>query len=388
MVCPYDVSVPGGVQAQVAGLANALQRAGLGVAVVAPETAPADDPSSRSFEFVGVGKSISIAANGSRSPVAPTPAAVARTVRALRRLRPDVVHVHEPLVPGPSLAALLAGPRPIVGTFHRSGWDVLYKMEGLALRRLAHRLDAAVAVSEAARKTVAEVLGSEFGGIAIIPNGVDLHYYSHGPQLLKGTFSGNSTLGSRPLPPARPLTIIFVGRHEERKGLAVLLEAFEKVRNDATIPGIATARLNIVGDGPATVGLKARFVADAAINWLGAVDDTEKARLLASSDLFVAPSLRGESFGVVLLEAMAAGTPVIASDLPGYRLAAGEAARFVRPGDVAALASELRTVLGDPEERHRLRDRAAEHVTSYSLDAAAAQYAELYASLVGAAAAS
>jgi phosphatidylinositol alpha-mannosyltransferase len=203
----------------------------------------------------------------------------------------------------------------------------------------------------------------------LIANGVDLRRYAH-------------DVGADE-PPSGPLTIVFVGRHEERKGLVVLLEAFERLRKDAASQQVRHARLNVVGDGPATVQLKERFGSDDAISWLGAVDDAEKARELASADVFVAPSLRGESFGVVLLEAMAAGTAVIASDLPGYRLAAGDAARFVPPGDAPTLATALEAVLEDAHERARLRGLATERVRGFSLDAIAEQYMELYEALIG-----
>jgi phosphatidyl-myo-inositol alpha-mannosyltransferase len=389
MVCPYDWSTPGGVQAQVEGLANALQRAGLSVVVLAPVTASPASTAAFDFELVGVGKSVSIAANGSRAPVAPTPAAMARTVKALRRAKADVVHVHEPLVPGPSLAALTAGPRPMLGTFHRAGADALYRAEGRALRGVVHRLDAFVAVSDAARKTAGEVLGSSFGDMLVIPNGVDLQRYTDPSIRLNGLRAGTSSrdqgseTGRTGHRAVSPLTVVFVGRHEERKGLVVLLEAFGRLRRDASSPDVRDARLSVVGDGPATSQLKERFGGDDAISWLGAVDDTEKARSLAAADVFVAPSLRGESFGVVLLEAMAAGAPVIASDLPGYRLAAGEAARFVPPGDESALASALAAVLGKAEERERLRALAAERVRGFSMESIAERYAELYGSLAG-----
>jgi phosphatidylinositol alpha-mannosyltransferase len=382
MVCPYDWSIPGGVQAQVQGLARALQRVSVSVVVVAPATGPTGGQCNE-FELVTVGKSLSIAANGSRAPVAPTPAAVVRTIRALRHLGADVVHVHEPMVPGPSLAALVAGPRPILGTFHRSGRDALYKAEALALRGVIRRLDAAVAVSEAARETAAEMLGSRFGAIPVIPNGVDLHQYVGRLGQLDAVEPVVAAPDLTVEPPSASLTIVFVGRHEERKGLVVLLEAFERLRREATHAGLRGARLNVVGDGPATIRLKERFARDDAVNWLGAVDDPEKARQLASADVFVAPSLHGESFGVVLLEAMAAGTPVIASDLPGYRLAAGEAARFVPPGDATALAAGLVAVLGDAGERDRLRALAAERVRAYSMEEIAGRYMKLYEALIG-----
>jgi phosphatidylinositol alpha-mannosyltransferase len=306
---------------------------------------------------------------------------MSRTIRALRRLRPDVVHVHEPLAPGSSLAALLAGPRPIVATFHRAGSDVLYRGEGLVLRPFAHRLDATVAVSEAAKATAGQVLGHHVGAALVIPNGVDVR------RFLDMRTDGSTSAGPSDKP--SPLTILFVGRHEERKGLVVLLEAFELLRQrtrvDREVGGAGqppAPRLLVVGEGPETTELKERFADLADVEWLGAVDDGEKARLLGSSDVFVAPSVRGESFGVVLLEAMAAGAPVIASDLPGYRLAAGKAARLVPVGDARALAEALAALLGDSHERARLVGLAEERVKGYSLDVIAEQYRQLYASLV------
>jgi len=372
MVCPYDLSVPGGVQAQVRGLAAALHRAGASVTVVAPSASGRAAQEKAAYGFIGVGKAIGITANGSKAPVAPGPIPMVRTVLALRRLRPEIVHVHEPLVPGASLAALVAGPRPLVATFHRAGSDRLYRCEGLALRGFARRLDASAAVSDAARTTARHVLGNRLAGTEVIPNGVDGEQFPH-RRNLEETGGGHGADG--------PLTILFVGRHEERKGLVVLLEAFEILQRTACPDGLGACRLVVIGQGPQTQGLKARFAADGAIEWLGPVDDAEKARQLGSADVFVAPSLRGESFGVVLLEAMAAGAPVIASDLPGYRLAAGEAARLLPVGDATALAEALAAVLGNARERARLAALGGERVRAYSMDAIAERYLQLYASL-------
>jgi phosphatidylinositol alpha-mannosyltransferase len=367
VVCPYDLSVPGGVQAQVSGLAEALQRAGTSVTVVSPASATIDGGRAQ-FSLIGIGRSLSIAANGSRAPVSPGPLAMTRTLRALKRIHPDVVHVHEPLVPGASLAALLAGPRPIVATFHRAGCDAVYRAEGALLRPFARRLDATVAVSEAARATARQVLGRHLGATELIPNGIDTALFPH-----RRNPDANGLGGA----PVSPLRVVFVGRHEERKGLAVLLEAFELLQRRGG--GAPASRLLVVGEGPETKSLRQRFAAGDGIEWLGAVDDVAKARLLGSADVFVAPSLRGESFGVILLEAMAAGAAVIASDLPGYRLAAAEAARFVKPGDASALAEALALVLGDAGERQRLAVLAGERVGGFSMDAVAERYLQLYA---------
>jgi len=395
MVCPYDWSIPGGVQTQVSGLAAALVRAGADVTVVTP----LGDESSRPatvFDVIGVGRSVNIPANGSRAPVALTPAAMARTIRALRLVHPDVVHIHEPLAPGPSVAALIAGPRPIVATFHRSGSDPWYRVEGLALRRLVGRMDAAVAVSEAARETAAQVLGPALASIPVIPNGVDVRRYAlvaespESPEAPEAPASTEQESGGDAEPATvledqtpedeqTPLTILFVGRHEERKGLAVLLRAVEILRADAAVDVAArTARVQVVGSGPQTAELRHRFSGLTGLEWLGAVDDEEKALLLRSADVFVAPSMRGESFGVVLLEAMAAGTAVVASDLPGYRLAAGEAVRWVAVGDAQALAGVLAEVLSAPAELERLVGLGDDRVAAYSLDFVARRYLDLY----------
>ena len=284
---------------------------------------------------------------------------MARTHRALRAFEPDVVHVHEPLVPGPSIAALLSSRWPLVGTFHRFGADVAYRTYGRVVGRWTRRLDACFAVSEEAATTAQACVGHLRGRVAIIPNGVEVATLAH----------------VVPWPTQGP-TVVFVGRHERRKGLAVLLEAF------AQLP--ATARLWALGDGPDTEDLRTRFASDQRVEWPGAVDDAERARRLAGADVFAAPSLGGESFGVVLLEAMAAGTAVVASDLPGYRLAALQAARFVPPGEPAALAKGLLSVLYDVDGRRSLCEKGLQRAAECDMDLVAAQYREVYGRLASA----
>jgi phosphatidylinositol alpha-mannosyltransferase len=324
LVSAYDLAVPGGVQAQVTGLARALRAGGHDVVIVAPgtrATAPAD------LEVVTVGRSRRIRANGSFAPVAPTPAAMRRTRHALRAAAVDLVHVHEPLVPGPALAAATIPAVPVVGTFHRARASAAYVLYGHALRGVVRRLDDRVAVSAVARATLLAATGP--CQIDILPNAVDVERFA----------------GVSPLPTAAP-TVLFVGRVEARKGLDVLVEAFSGIDGDL--------RLQIVGDGPEAAALRRRFGRDARVEWLGALSDDERDRRLAAAELLVAPSLGGESFGVVLLEAMAAGTAVLASDLPGYRLASDGAAAFFPPGDAAALRRELAALLGDAAARRRL----------------------------------
>ncbi len=382
LVCPYAPSVPGGVQAQVLALAAVLHKRGLDVTVVAPGAykgaaplgslapAPGDDGG---YSFAGIGRSVSIATNGSRAPVAPGPLAMSRTVRVLRAEHRDVVHIHEPLAPGASLGALIGGPKPIVATFHRSDSDLIYRCAGRILRPLVGRIDSAVAVSEAARDTAAAVLGCRVADIGLVPNGIDLEPYLR--------HSRDAGAPGTTMETGRRLQVLFIGRHEERKGLRILLEAFDHLGR--TDPSLASScRLVVVGQGPQTETLRARAGNSGGIEWPGAVDQAEKSRLLASSDVFVAPSLRGESFGVVLLEAMAAGVAVIASDIPGYRLVAADAAQLVPPGDVPALAGALSSLLRDPATRSRLAAAGASRALAYSIDATAESYISLYASAV------
>jgi phosphatidylinositol alpha-mannosyltransferase len=306
--------------------------------------------------FMNVGAASLVSVNGSRAPVSPWPATMARTVSALRSFAPEVVHVHEPVVPGPSLAALIMGPRPVVGTFHRSGADFAYRAYGHLVAPWVRRLDAVFAVSEEAKATALACVGRLAGVIEVIPNGVEVRGYE----------------SVEPWPAKAP-TVAFVGRHEPRKGLGILLDAF------GSLPD--STRLWVMGSGPETPALQSRYAAQRRIEWLGVVDDEERAARLKGADVLVAPSIGGESFGVVLLEAMAAGTAVVASDLPGYRLAGGGAARLVPAGDPAALAKAVGGVLLDDAERARLADRGRQRASECDMAGVADSYRDAYARL-------
>ena len=361
LVCPYSCTMPGGVQTQVLGLARALRSRGDEVAVVAPAERAGipgklDSAALKGAVFIKVGAGTPISVNGSRAPVSPWPATMSRTVCALRAFEPEIVHVHEPLVPGPSLAAVVSGPRPIVGTFHRSGADLLYRVYGHIVGAWSGRIDAAFAVSEEASSTAQACVGHLSNRVGIIPNGVEVRSFA----------------SVDPWPTTAP-TVLFIGRHEPRKGLAVLLEAF------GLLP--SSTQLWVLGDGPETGRLRRRFGSDPRIAWLGPVDDEERAARLVGAQVLVAPSLGGESFGVVLLEAMAAGTAVVASNLPGYQLAAAGAARLVPPGDCVALAEAVRTVLFDDAERQALRDKGHRRAAQCDMGAIADSYRDAYARL-------
>jgi phosphatidylinositol alpha-mannosyltransferase len=343
IICPYSLTMPGGVQMQVLGLARALRRKGYPTRVLGPCDGPPPDAG-----VTPLGNSLPTAANGSVAPVAPDPAAQLRTIRALRDENFDIVHLHEPIAPGVTTTALLTRAAPMIGTFHAAGGSLAYDLMPRAVRSLAGRLDDRVAVSEDARRMAADALGGEYD---LVFNGVELRRYSAGQQ--------TSTTDR---------TILFLGRHEPRKGLAVLLEAM------SDLP--ASLRLWVVGEGPETARLQARTAGDPRIEWLGTITETEKIARLRGADVFCAPSLHGESFGIVLLEAMAASTPIVASDLPGYSNVArpGKDALLVPPGDGAALAGALRRVLEDADIAARLVQSGGRRADEFSM----ARLADLY----------
>jgi phosphatidylinositol alpha-mannosyltransferase len=358
LVCPYALSSPGGVQSQVLGLAGALGDVGCDVLVVAPTDRPRVEPD-RAFTVVSAGGTLRLPANGSVAPVGLDPRAGRRALVAVRLWQPDVVHLHEPFVPFVPLALALGRHAPVVATFHRSGVSASYRMLGLALRAVYARLDEVVAVSESARASLAAVVGEgPSRRCGIVPNGVDVARFAH----------------ARPWPANGP-TAVFVGRHEQRKGLGVLLAALGELPD--------TARLWVLGSGPETAELRRRYGGDRRIEWCGQVGDDELARRVAGADVLVAPALGGESFGVVLLEAMAAGTAVLASDIPGYRDAAGDAARLTRPGDPDALGRALRELLVDPATRASLVAAGHERAGAFAMSSVAGQYLERYAVVRG-----
>jgi phosphatidylinositol alpha-mannosyltransferase len=353
LVCPYSLAAAGGVQQQVVGLAGALAAAGDDVTLLAPTgSGPYRPAVAGDVGVVLVGRSMRVPANGSRAPVALSPATARRTVEALRRLRPEVVHVHEPLAPAVGLAAALAHVAPTVATFHRAGVGLGYRAVAPLARRVAGGLDCCAAVSEPARDTLAAVLRRD-PGCELVWNGVDVDRFAR----------------AEPWPEQRP-SVLFASRHEHRKGLDVLLEAFVAVPGDA--------RLVVVSSGPQTDRLRRRSHGDPRIEWCGVVSDDELARRLAAATVFVAPSRGGESFGLVLLEAMAAGAAVVASDLPGYRLAAGDAACYVPPGEPDPLAKAISELLADDHRRAVLIEAGRSLVVERSYRRLAAWYRARY----------
>lgn len=347
MVSPYSLTIPGGVQQQVLGLAHALRAKGHEVRVLGPCDGPPPDP------FVTpLGNSLPTAVNGSVAPLAPDASAALRTIRALNDEAFDVLHVHEPLVPGPSMTSLLVKMAPVVATFHSAGESAGYRTFARQLRWMASRIDIRVGVSDDAVELAQRYLGGDY---EVLFNGIDLEMFSSS------------------VPRERENVIFFLGRHEPRKGLGVLIEAMEVLPSDV--------RLWIASDGPETEALKERTRGDTRIEWLGRICDEEKVDRLARAAVFCAPSLRGESFGIVLVEAMAMGAPVVSTDIDGYRRVAidGESAILVPPGDPRALASALARVLTDRSLAERLGRAGPLRAAGFSMDSLADRYVELYA---------
>ncbi len=350
MICPYSLSVPGGVQAQVMGLARELRKMGIEVRVLAP----CDGPPPATF-VTPLGNSLPTSANGSMAPLAPDPSCSLRTMRALGDEQFDVLHLHEPFIPGPTQTAMLLHPAPVVATFHAAGESASYRYLRLSIKPAANNIAHAVAVSKDAAELVHRYIGGDY---EILYNGVELDAYRGAPA--------HPTTGP---------TIFFCGRHEERKGLDILLTAVEQLGADV--------RVWVGSTGPDTARLQARFAGDSRIEWLGRLTDADKMARLRGADVFCAPSLYGESFGVVLIEAMAANTAIVASGLDGYRNVATDDvdALLVEPGDVNALALGLKRVLYEPGLSDRLQLAGSHRAEDFSMTTLAGRYAQHYVRL-------
>jgi len=360
LVCPYQWDVPGGVQYHVRDLAETLRGMGHHVEVLTP----AEREESITDPWITfAGRTVPIPYNGSMASLQFGPVSAARVRRWLREGNFDVVHVHEPAPPSVSLLVCMIADGPIVATFHaattRSKWLAAW---GPVVRPWLERISGRIAVSDFARRVQVEHLG---GDAVIIPNGVHVDVFAEGP-----TLPGYSRGVDGP-------TIGFVGRYlEPRKGLPVLLDALRALVREH--PG---ARLLIAGRGDAAeleqlVGddLRPHVVV------LGEVSEADKAAFLRSVDVYCAPNLLGESFGVILIEAMAAGAPIVASDLDAFArvLEDGAAGVLVRRGDAAALGRALCELLADPARRAELSAAGSRAAAAYDWQVLAQRILAVY----------
>jgi phosphatidyl-myo-inositol alpha-mannosyltransferase len=360
LVSPYDLGTPGGVQAHVLQLARALEGLGDEVTVIGP---------GGSGDAVDVGRSLGVRFNDSVAPIALGPGAIRRTGRALVAARPDVVHVHEPMVPWVGLTAALASPAPVVATFHAwSERDRAYRLARPLGRLLDRGLAARLAVSEAAVDYHGRAMGWPRQDFEIVPNGVDVARFADAEPF-------DEIAGS-----AGP-TVLFVGRLERRKGLEPLIRAFTRLKADR--PDL---RLHVVGEGSELQRcrslLSGRLRAD--VEFHGRVPAEDVPRWFASCDLYASPALGGESFGIVLLEAMAAGRAFVASSIPGYRSVAtdGVQGRLVPPGDVEALADAIGALLDNPALRAAMGREGRSTVEAFDWSAVAVRVRAVYADVV------
>jgi phosphatidyl-myo-inositol alpha-mannosyltransferase len=360
MVCPYSLDVPGGVQSHVLQLAKVLLARGHEVSVLAPAS-----PDTALPEFVvSAGKAIPIPYNGSVSRLQISPAVHGRVRRWLADGDFDVLHLHEPNAPSLSMWALRVAEGPIVATFHTSTTKSLtLTVFGGLLRPWHEKIIGRIAVSDVARRWQMEALGTD---AVEIPNGVDVDALASAP-LLDGY-------------PRPGKTVLFLGRYDEpRKGMAVLLDALPKV-----VERFADVQLLVVGRGDEDQLRSHSGELVENIRFLGLVDDAAKASAMRSADVYCAPNTGGESFGIVLVEAMAAGTPVVASDLDAFRrvLRDGELGRLVPVGapelQADALAGALIEVLGDDTLRERYAAAASGVVGRYDWSMVASQIMRVY----------
>ncbi|AOT57974.1 MULTISPECIES: glycosyltransferase family 4 protein [Streptomyces] len=371
IVCPYSWDVPGGVQFHIRDLAEHLIRLGHHVSVLAP----ADDGTPLPPYVVSAGRAVPVPYNGSVARLNFGFLSAARVRRWLHDGTFDVIHIHEPASPSLGLLACWAAQGPIVATFHTSNPRSRAMIAAYPILQPAlEKISARIAVSEYARRTLVEHLG---GDAVVIPNGVDVDFFARAePKAAWQTEGAGGASGGGAGRPAGG-TLGFIGRIDEpRKGLPVLMRALPKILEAR--PG---TRLLVAGRGDeeeAVASLPASMRRH--VEFLGMVSDEDKARLLRSVDVYVAPNTGGESFGIILVEALSAGAPVLASDLDAFAqvLDQGEAGELFANEDADALADAAIRLLGDPRRREELRARGSAHVRRFDWSTVGADILAVY----------
>jgi phosphatidylinositol alpha-mannosyltransferase len=362
MVCPYSFDVHGGVQSHVLQLAEVMRERGHDVSVLAPSSPHVQLPD----YVVSGGKAVPIPYNGSVARLRFGPATHRRVKRWLTEGQFDVLHLHEPNAPSLSMLALQAAEGPIVATFHTSTTKslTLSVFQGL-LRPYHEKIVGRIAVSDLARRWQMEALGSD---AVQIPNGVDVESFASAPRMDGYPRPGKS--------------VLFLGRFDEpRKGMDSLIGALP-----ALVERFPDIEILIVGRGDEDELREEAGQLAGHLHFLGQVDDAAKASAMRSADVYCAPNTGGESFGIVLVEAMAAGTAVVASDLDAFRrvLEDGKAGRLVPVDDVDGLAAGLIEVLENDAVRERFIDAAAGAVRQYDWSVVAGQILRVYETVAGA----
>jgi len=355
LACPYDWTAPGGVQVHVRELAERLRERDHRTLIVAP----GPDASSNGVVRI-VGRPVRVPYGGTVAPISFSPGSWRRLRSAMRGFGPDVVHVHEPFTPSTSMLATLAATTPVVATFHAFlDRSRLMEVSGPILRQIDRRIDAAVAVSEAAASFVRRV---RHGPVEIVPNGVDVARLAEPADPPEG------------LPPGR--RILWVNRLDPQKGFGVMVDAFARLARE-----LDDVHLLVAGEGRDRVALHSlsRQARNRVIP-LGTVPHDELPRYHAAADVFCSPAVGQESFGIVLVEAMAAGVPVVATDIPGYRevVQDGVDGLLVRPNDPEALAEAIRRVLSEPGLASALADAGRARAPDFAWDAVVPRIEAVY----------
>lgn len=349
MVCPYSFDVPGGVQAHAIDLCEEFRARGHDVSLIGPAGPDAEVP-----DFVERGgRAIPIPYNGSVARLSFGPVTARKVRRWIAEGDFDVLHIHEPNSPSFSMLAVHAAVGPIVATYHSAATQSLaLKLATPILRPMLERIRGGIAVSEVARRWQVEQLG---GDPVLIPNGVRVGEYASAPDAADVPEIGPVPDGTRRL--------VFLGRFDEpRKGLPVLLDAVPAIRR--VFPRL---EILVIGDGDRSQAVRRAGEHADVLRFTGRVSEEAKAAALKSADAYIAPQLGGESFGIVLVEAMAAGAAVVASDLDAFRLvlADGRYGDHFRNGDSADLARTVISLLSDDDRRAALvaagHDRAWEY---------------------------
>ena len=358
LVTPYIYPLPGGVNAHVQQLYLNLVARGHDVRIISSTHGP-QRPSEG--DIIRLGYGFSVPTNGSVGTLTVSHRYGELVQEMLAEEQFDVLHFHEPFVPFLSLQVLRHSTSVNVATFHAySGWSPSYEFGKRMLQRFARRLHGRIAVSAAARHFIERYFPGDY---KVIPNGVDLKRF----------------VGVTPFARWRDGTpnILYVGRFESRKGLIYLLKAYRDLRHQGL-----EARLLVVGTGPQEREVR-RYIATrrlTGIELLGRVSEEDKNRAFATSDIYCSPATGQESFGIVLLEAMAAGTAIVCSDIHGYKgvVRRGEQALLVPPKDVDALGSALATLLADPEMRARMGASGRERAKQFSWESITAKVDDYY----------
>jgi phosphatidylinositol alpha-mannosyltransferase len=358
LVTPYVYPLPGGVNDHVGHLYEALRGRGHDVRIL---TASHGLQRSSEGDVIRIGKGFSVPSNGSMGTVTVSPRYRSQIQAVLDREQFDLLHFHEPFVPLLALFTLRESRSVNVATFHAySGYAPGYQLGGKMLGPVARNLHGRIAVSAAARHFADRYLPGDY---KVIPNGVDRDRFAHAVPIARWQDGCPN--------------ILFVGRLESRKGLLPLLKAYRILRKSGR-----ACRLLVVGSGPqereARRYVMTRRLPD--VEFLGRVPDAEKVQLFKTADVYVSPATGRESFGIVLLEAMAAGTAIVCSDIHGYKgvVRRGEEALLVPPGESRPLAEAIRRVLDDPDLRDRMRQSGLERVVEFGWDRIAARVEAYY----------